>query len=235
MADSPLSSDLEPGASPPPKSKCFKSDSGKQSTGPSHKPRKPNSTSGQDRDVLRCHKALEHQCDKAQRCVHESLGLGTSPISAGPSGQATMRSGSPDRTQVLASIDSTGPANPLALAKGVSRSLPDVSIVGTSTSRHKVPEATFTPTAMGLCAPEVSLPGHQLDFHSMISSSLSTLLAAGLQQAVQGPLQALAGHQPSQEQPSSQLHSVRQRRHLQRGRSMKTTVQRMLSFQKMRV
>lgn len=74
-------------------------------------------------------------------------------------------------------------------------SMPDVSGVGLAapqSSHHTLPEATFTPTATGLRAQESFVPGSNLDLQSMLSSALSSILAAGLQQAVQIPLQALA-------------------------------------------
>lgn len=79
----------------------------------------------------------------------------------------------------------------------------DVSGVGLAapqSSHHRSPEATFTPTAAGLCTQESFVPGSQLDLQSMLSSALSSILAAGLQQAVQIPLQTLAGQQVTQEQ-----------------------------------
>lgn len=52
------------------------------------------------------------------------------------------------------------------------------------------PEATFTPTAAGLRAPAVQLPPSQVDFQALLSNALSSLLAAGLQQASLQPPQA---------------------------------------------
>lgn len=76
MADSSLSSDLEPEASPPHKqAKCSKKSSGPRSGSSSRTSRKDKATPAQDKDALRRHKALEHQCDKAQKATAASLGL----------------------------------------------------------------------------------------------------------------------------------------------------------------
>lgn len=155
---------------------------------------------------MRRHKALERQCDKAQRLAHKSLGLGSSHLQTAPPNTADGQAVSSERLQQ----EPASTSNALGRSKGVSRSLPDVSVAGTSTSCHQPPEATFTPTAAGLHPPEAPGSGPQLDFHSMISSALSTLLAAGLQQAVQGPFQALTGHQPLQEQAPPMTHASRQ-------------------------
>lgn len=102
--------------------------------------------------------------------------------------------------------EQAGTGHPLLRSKGVSLSLPDVLAVGSTTSQRRLPEATFTPTAAGLRAPEVALPAPQLDLQSMFSSALSSLLAAGLQQVSQLPFPVQTGH-GSQEQLSSQPHT----------------------------
>lgn len=74
------------------------------------------------------------------------------------------------------------------LYKGVSVSMPDVSQVGLSTSyvpQRQQPEATFTPTAAGLRAPEGHLRRAQLDFQSLLSNALSSIFVVGMQQATQ--------------------------------------------------
>lgn len=96
----------------------------------------------------------------------------------------------------LASLadDRDYPCQPLGLSKGVFLSMPDVSTVGRSVppipQRRQV-EATFTPTAAGLRKEEGDLLGDQLDLQTMLSTALSRILAAGIQQATQLPSQAL--------------------------------------------
>lgn len=73
-------------------------------------------------------------------------------------------------------------AHPLLLAKGVSRSLPNVVGVEVSGPFHPRPKATFIPTTANLQPPEANLPP-QLDFQAMFSSALSSLFAASLHHA----------------------------------------------------
>lgn len=62
--------------------------------------------------------------------------------------------------------------------------MPDVSaatFVEPPVVQRRIPEVTFTPTAVGLCS---GVPSNQLDLHSMLSDALAKILAAGIQQEV---------------------------------------------------
>lgn len=58
------------------------------------------------------------------------------------------------------------------------------------TARRQVPEATFTPTAAGLCAGEGQALAQPMDIQILISETLSKMLVAGIQQGSQIPLMA---------------------------------------------
>lgn len=214
MADSSLSSDLELEASPPRKKGTRpKATTGKRTGGSSRKSRKDKVPPRQDKDALRRNKAFERKCSKAQRMATSSLARDPSPSQLAPSTSAdawppSVRADSPPLPPPARVPADSG--HSLLRAKGVSQSMPDVSVVGLSASHRRRPEATFTPTADGLRDPEVPQAAPQLDLQAMFSSAISSLLAAGLQQASQIPLQPPAG-QGGQEQLLSHLTLLRSR------------------------
>lgn len=147
MADSSLSSDLEHEASPSRPSK-HKTKSGKQSASSSRTPHQPKASSSSDKDALRHHKALERQYNKTKQAVSMSLGLETQPLQHAPLiPRAIGPLLPPTPPSSLLAENFEGSGQPLALSKGVSLSMPDVSAVGLSAPpapQRKQPEATFT-------------------------------------------------------------------------------------------
>lgn len=128
-----------------------------------------------DKDALRRHRAFEKQFDKARQAALTS-GRGVSASEAVETPLASSSDGIPQ------------PATALAGATSVSRSMPDVSQVSLDPlqiPRRSLPEATFTPTAAGLRAPESQPPAASLDLQSILSTALSTILASSLHQTTQ--------------------------------------------------
>lgn len=208
-----MSSDLEHEASPPRPPKSHKTMSGKWAASSSHKSLQPKASTALDKDTLWHHRALERQYNKAKQTVQASLELGTGPPQLatplqGPMVQGETLPAAPPPRLLPGELADSGP--PLGLSRGVSLSLPDVSAAGLAASHtplRRQPEATFTPTAAGLRAAEGCLSGSQLDFQSLLSTALSSLLAAGIQQATHPPLQSLPIQHLAQANPSTGAHS----------------------------
>lgn len=171
MPGSSFSSDSDREESPARLCSSHKRHSGSKAATSSHKAPRAKA----DKDAIRRHKALERQFEKVRLAaaaseVRGETSLGHEPRSPRQGGASACTS------------------NPLVLSRGVSLSLPDVSVAGLDSaqrSRRPQPAATFTPTAAGLREEFPATASAPVDFQAMLSSALASIMAAGIQSSVQ--------------------------------------------------
>lgn len=153
---------------------------------------------GRSKSELRRHEALERQFNKASKGLPQQAGQETEPDPPSPSGDtASLHELEPAFSEARRP---SGVSN-LVLSKGISVSMPDVSLVpqiDLPVRARRPPEATYTPSAAGLRPEELST---SVNLQSMLSEALAKILAAGLQQGVNTAQPSTSGL-PSQTRPA---------------------------------
>lgn len=170
-------------------------------------PSAKRSSKAEEKDAKRRQKALEKQVSRAEKEQAEQGRLSNSSLTAPVISRPLMPN---DAVPQAWSPEGAGELSPLLALQGSKEKYGDpFSCIATASwqqapnSSHYAPEATFTPTVVGLRPSEILEPALPESIKLIISQAISQGIAAGLQQ--RGQSASLASEPPICSNQQTQL------------------------------